>query len=315
MIETVIKQLKSSARPFKEINNFSDQPGLYALFYIGDSFPLENYKHSKNEIIYIGKTLKSQKSRDADTHFKSGKTGSSTLRKTFGSLLHHQFNLTPVPRSQSDIEKKRFAHFKFDNNSEVKLTQWMEENLGLAFYPYPKSASEIDMLETLLINELVPILNIDRKNISNQYYTHIRCLRKEMSEMAYTIKSPVVDPHVKGKYQMNHVLHSNISISTNSIHKYEDIWNQLMPLILQAIKDNKSQNFQLRKEIFDKVGKRKSYSFNLVFSNGRVSNNISGSAVARDLARVLENNKQFKILSLGKEIKLSMWKDFNLVKS
>ena len=38
---------------------------------------------------------------------------------------------------------------------------------------------------------------------------------------------------------------------------------------------------------FSKVGNRKSYSFSLEMAQGRVSNNISGSAVARDLAGVL----------------------------
>lgn len=312
MIEKIIQQLKSNARPFKQINNFSDQPGIYALFYFGNTFPLKDYRHSENEIIYIGKTLKSQKSRDADTHFKSGKTGSSTLRKTFGSLLCNQIDLIPIPRSQSDIDKKRFAHFKFDNISEEKLTKWMETYLGLSFYPYPKSAAEIDMLETLLINELVPILNIDRKNISNQYYTHIRSLRKQMGEKAYsTLKGIVTSPFKEVQPKLR-VSNSNISISTNSIHKYEDIWNQIMPLILQSIRDSKPLTIQLTKEIFDKAGNRKSYSFNLQFRNGRVSNNIGGSAVARDLARVLENNNQFKNFSIKKDIQLRMGNEFTL---
>ena len=312
MTEKIIKQLISTAKPFKEINNFFDQPELYALFYYGDSFPLQDYKHSRNEIIYIGKTLKSQKSRDADTHFKTGKTGSSTIRKTFGCLLHEQFNLIPIPRSQSDIDKKRYAHFKFDNQSEEKLTKWMETNLGLAFYPCPKSAAEIDVLETLLINELIPILNIDRKNISNQYYSHIRSLRKQMGELAYAKVKSIMPLPVKKANQNLSVLNSNISISTNTIHKYEDIWNQTLPLILQSINNNKSLNIQLSKEIFDKAGNRKSYSFTLEFTNGRVTNNIGGSAVARDLARVLENNKQFKTFSNKKDIKLKMGKDFVL---
>lgn len=69
-------------------------------------------------------------------------------------MLHEQFKLHPIPRSQSDIDKKRYAHFKFDLKSEKQLTKWMEENLGLSYFPYAYSAAEIDKLETLLINEL-----------------------------------------------------------------------------------------------------------------------------------------------------------------
>ncbi len=55
-----------------------------------------------------------------------------------------------------------------------------------------------------------------------------------------------------------------------------------------------------------------SYSFNLEFINGIVSNNIDGSAVARDLAKVLENSLEIKkILNLG-HFKIRMDKDFCL---
>jgi|ERR1017187_2687569 hypothetical protein len=310
MIKNVIYHLIKTAKSFQEIKSFSDEPGIYALFFYGKSFPLENYRHSANEILYIGKTLKSQKSRDADTHFKTGKTGSSTLRKTFGSILHQKLKLVPIPRSQSDIEKRRYSHFKFENKSEEKLTNWMIANLGLSFYPYPKSAKEIDDLETSLINELAPILNIDRKNTSNPYYSHIRVLRKQLGNAAYSANKRKKELPVKQRRPAIVVSKPTFSFSTNTIHKYEDIWIKVVPTILDSIENKKLLLLELDKDIFDKVGNRKNYSFNLEFTNGIITNNIKGSAVARDLARVLKNNKKFKLLSKKEHIKFKMGNDF-----
>jgi hypothetical protein len=305
MIEKIIKELKANARPYSEIKSFSNQPGIYAFFFYGKTFPLKNFQCASNDIIYIGKTLKSQKSRDADTHFKTGKTGSSTVRKTFGSLLYEQYKLNAIPRSQSDIEKRRNSHFKFDDKSEKQLTQWMVENLGLSFYPYPKSKEEIDDLETLLINHIVPILNIDRKNTVNIHFSSIRLLRKKLSEIAYANHGIERSNPIKEKLPKVSVVKRK-----DSNIKYEDIWESAKDSIIGAIKNNKELNLQLDKDDFAKVGNRKSYSFNLEFINGKVSNNIGGSAVARDLARVLANNVEFKKLAIGKELKFKMGKDF-----
>ncbi len=84
---------------------------------------------------------------------------------------------------------------------------------------------------------------------------------------------------------------------------YVDLWNQHKPKILSALANaSTKQTIELKEEDFQNVGNRKKYSFNLEFKDGFVSNNIGGSAVARDLARVLENTS---ILSTG-HYKLNM---------
>lgn len=132
---------------------------------------------NKHQIIYIGKTESSREKRDAKTHFASGKTGSSTVRKSVGSLLCVQEVLTPIPRNNSDYKKGRYSHFKFDNESEDIITNWMKENLALSFYEYPESRELIDELETEIIGELKPVLNIDHKNRHNPYKRQIKELR------------------------------------------------------------------------------------------------------------------------------------------
>ena len=235
MNESIIKHFKLTFKKFVEITEFSNEPGIYALFFCGEQFPIPNYQPKCDEIIYIGKTESSQKQRDANTHFADGKTGSSTLRKTFGSLLYTNLNLIPIPRSQSDIDKKRHAHFKFDNKSEKKITNWMSENLGLAFYPYPKSKTEIDLLETNLIKELVPICNIDRKNIVNPFYDHIRSLRKGVGQIAFDSVTVIgkVTTIIERRVPIipNTNRSSNIDIHS---HKYELFWKLQLPFILDS---------------------------------------------------------------------------------
>ncbi len=179
----IIELLKEKETDFLKTKTFSKFPGIYAFFFIGDDFPLLGDSVSKHQIIYIGKTESSQESRDAKTHFTTGKTGSSTFRKSIGSLLCSNENLKPIPRNDIDYKKGRFSHFKFDNQSENKITEWMEKNLALSFYEYPKSKQEIEYLETAIIDELVPILNIS-KNPKNEYCETLQQLRKNCAVMA-----------------------------------------------------------------------------------------------------------------------------------
>jgi len=300
-INKIILHLIRNAKPYKEITEFSDSAGVYAFFFYGSDFPLPDYTPKKGEIIYIGKTESSQKKRDAETHFATGKTGSSTVRKSFGSLLQEKLNLKPIPRGQADIEAGRKSAFKFDVISEKKLTEWMINNLGLSFYEYT-DMSTIEKLETELIHEVVPVINID-KNPDNPYLIDLKKARKKASELAYQgINTGTTNKTKKESHQRIY--------SSANIHKYEDIWSMVIPDIKDAITSLKATEIQLKKEYFNQVGNRKSYSFNLEFRDGRIANNIGGSAVARDLARVMQNDLEIKALFKDKYVKIRMDKYF-----
>lgn len=78
-----------------------------------------------------------------------------------------------------------------------------------------------------------------------------------------------------------------------SFGKYIDLWTKKRSAILEMIANAEEiQSMQLSNEEFKLVGKRADYSFNLEILNGSVSNNIDGSAVARDLAKVLERSNE-----------------------
>jgi hypothetical protein len=181
----IIKNLQEELTPFKAISKFSDKPGIYAVVFIGDIFPLESARNSVQfeQIIYIGKTEDSQLVRDFNTHFKNGKSGSSTLRRTIGAILLNRLALRPVPRSYTEKNERRFTNYRFDAESEEKITHWMNVNLALAYWEYSGNVSELKGIEDKIIDTLKPILNL-KKNRANPWYREIRSLRGRCVKLA-----------------------------------------------------------------------------------------------------------------------------------
>ena len=303
-VDKIIANFISQRKLFSETTDFSDLPGIYAIFtnsgvlpHIPDSIPAD-------KIIYIGKTEKSQRSRDANTHFATGKTGSSTLRRSIGALYREQMELIPIPRGESDIIKGRKSHFKFDAGSEEKITNWMKSQLSLSFYEYPYSKDEIELLETQLIHRLTPILNLS-KNPGNPYKNLISNLRKICGNIAYgaarTGEEVVKEKPVK------------YFTGAGAKGKYVNLWKDVIPGIITALENEQgSDQIQMDRGEFSKVGNRKSYSFSLEMAQGRVSNNISGSAVARDLAGVLTGSSLVMQFLKDGTYKINMDKNFLL---
>lgn len=298
-IDDIIKYINSNRKKYSHIHDFSKEPGIYAIYFHGKSFPISEIKFNPDNPIYIGKTEKSQESRDAKTHFATGKTGSSTVRKTLGSLLREEFNLTSLPRNDSDYENGRFSHFIFSFPGEMKITEWMISNLSLSFYKYPKSKEEIDALETKIIHNLIPPLNIDYKNPGNPFTSIIKNYRKSCATIAIRNSGFI---RKKSDIKSDNSKSSKYSSDSKGTRLYEGIWRNMNPRILEFLMSNKKEiSIQLDSGKFENAGNRKSYSFNLEFTSGKVGNNIGGSAVARDLASVLENLSSISpILKEGK---------------
>ena len=179
---TIIELLKSGLTPFMEIQNFSEKPGIYAIALIGNDFPfpLKTPSLTDGDIIYIGKTNTSAKRRVLKTHFKSGRTGSSTLRRSLGAILRNELTLKPIPRSLVD---GRVRDYKFIIESENKLTEWMINNLTVSFYDFEGGKRLLKELESDIISILKPILNIDG-NAINQNRSLIKELRAKCRELA-----------------------------------------------------------------------------------------------------------------------------------
>lgn len=185
MIDNVIQQLKGEAIPFNSIKSLPKLPGIYALSFFSSNFPLPGYNHTENDILYIGKTESSAESRNLNTHFQSGKSGSSTIRRTLGALLRDLLDLTPVPRNEVDFDAGRTHTYKFDPTSEERLTEWMRSNLGLSFYTYDRSKADICSLESEIIKTIVPPLNL-QSNPGNSFSKLIKEERRITAKLAFS---------------------------------------------------------------------------------------------------------------------------------
>lgn len=306
-IQQLVGKLILSKSPISPNTTYSDLPGIYALFFTGDKFLIEGCKLREHGIIYIGKTLRSQKSRNAQTHFKTGRTGSSTVRKSIGALLSQYEEMIPVIRSQSDVEKNRKSHFKFDDASEEKITKWMKENLAVSFFEYPESPEKIEVLESLLIRFVEPVLNLTNE-FNNPYKPLIQKLRKEKGERAFLSESreTIRENDILEKPKL---VDRSIFSTSRSKNKYVSIWEHYLPQIQKGIHEGKL-SMLLDKAAFFKAGERRSYSFLIKFKDNRVINNIGGSAVARDLVKVLEEKHVHvgnKVIRMGKDFILELY--------
>ena len=96
---------------------------------------------------------------------------------------------------------------------------------------------------------------------------------------------------------------------------YTGIWRCQSVKIRDFLTGEKNkQVIQLDRSDFERAGNRVSsgYTFNLMLKNGRAVNNISGTAVARDLNDYLSDNKLFGKLLKDKEVKINLDSRFQL---
>src|SRR3954466_1065704 len=98
--------------------------------------------------------------------------------------------------------------------------------------------------------------------------------------------------------------------------KYLVTWKKYLPVIRLHIKKslNGDQQFKLNITDFESAGDRgkSGYTFNVALENGKVMNNISGSAVARDLVEALKADDAIKLMLQNKSVKISVGKSFML---
>ena len=120
------------------------------------------------------------------------------------------------------------------------------------------------------------------------------------------------NPIIKNKIERSHKM-TTYYPAAGSQGKYSNIWrNQLLTISEILGSSESSGSIALNAKDFALVGNRKSYSFNLEFDDGIVSNNISGSAVARDLAAVLSTSSSVKSILKTGYFKFQMDKNFTL---
>lgn len=93
-------------------------------------------------------------------------------------------------------------------------------------------------------------------------------------------------------------------------------WKKYLPVIRLHLKKslNEEQSFKLNATDFESAGDRSKagYVFSLALENGKVTNNISSSAVARDLFELLKADEAISGLLKDRSVKISVGKSFAL---
>lgn len=161
------------------------EPGLYAFY--GDDRAwdeLDLEPGFDGQPLYVGKAERSLNGRDVGIHFAAGKTGSSTVRRSLAALLVHELGLVAVPRNL--IKPDGSANFGLDSDSEVRLSNWMEQRLELATWTKPEGAV-LDEIESSVVRQLHPPLNLDKVG---EPRARLRAARKHMADTARAWQPP-----------------------------------------------------------------------------------------------------------------------------
>jgi len=158
------------------------KPGLYAIYgsagtwrLLGLGDPHDNWP------LYVGKAEDSLKSRDLETHFGNGRTGSSTLRRSFAALLHDSLGFCGIPRNPAKPD--HFSNYGLSPAHDAALTLWMRERLELAFWAKPEDCYVLlKKIESQLPVDLSPPLNL--KDVATLWTARVKAARKVMAAEA-----------------------------------------------------------------------------------------------------------------------------------
>lgn len=149
-------------------------PGLYAFY--GDErawADLDLRPTIDGQPLYVGKAERSLNGRDVGTHFSTGKTGSSTVRRSLAALLVSQLGLTAVPRNLARPDGT--ANYSLDAAGDERLSQWMDQRLGLTVWVKPAGVV-LHEVETAVLLRLRPPLNLAKVGEPRERLRHARAV-------------------------------------------------------------------------------------------------------------------------------------------
>jgi hypothetical protein len=157
-----------------------DVAGLYAVY--GDRSVWQDLRLGEppdHRPLYVGKAENSLVSRDLRTHFETGRTGSSTLRRSIAALLHDQLDLHAQPRNTSKPERP--ANYGLPAKDDARLTAWMRSNLRLAVWTR-QGAPSLKDIERAILERLLPPLNLS--GVKTPWTETLKAARHVMADEA-----------------------------------------------------------------------------------------------------------------------------------
>jgi hypothetical protein len=128
--------------------------------------------------LYVGKAETSLASRDLRTHFATGRTGSSTLRRSIAALLVDRLELVACPRNPA--KPGHFANYALEPGGDQRLTEWMLDRLRIAIWASPEC--DLAVVEQAVLRTLEPPLNL--ASVRTPWSTTVSAARRTMATAA-----------------------------------------------------------------------------------------------------------------------------------
>lgn len=156
------------------------RPGLYAVHGgAGVWAELKLGEPPDDRPLYVGKSESSVLARDIRQHFETGRTGSSTLRRSLAALLAPEHHLRAQPRNPA--KPGYFSNYGLEPASDAWLTDWMTRNLELAFW-IPSSPVVLRAVEQRVVAQLQPPLNLE--GVVTPWKRDVSMARRSLADMA-----------------------------------------------------------------------------------------------------------------------------------
>ncbi len=168
----------------ESVASWPSKPGLYAVYGC-----LEVWRTLKlgdppdPRPLYVGKAERSLCSRDVGTHFGfvagggNSITGSSTLRRSLSAMLRTTLGLRGQYRNPAKPERP--SNFGLSRDHDAVLSEWMRANLIATYWEMPRVAIPLTDIETAVIVQLQPPLNI--KHARHQWMEQVKQSRLAMA--------------------------------------------------------------------------------------------------------------------------------------
>ena len=99
--EIIFQELINSAKPIidNDANLQTHVEGMYIYaFFLSENSTLKGFAES-GQLLYLGITERGLEDREINEHLKSGKTGTSSFRRSLGAILKKELKLKAIPRT------------------------------------------------------------------------------------------------------------------------------------------------------------------------------------------------------------------------
>jgi hypothetical protein len=154
------------------------KPGLYAIYGDAVAWSQLGIDADGDGPLYVGKAEDSLVARDLRTHFGDGRTGSSTVRRSFAALLRDELSLRAIPRNLA--RPADFDRYGLSAADDAKLTAWMRSRLAIAVWAGDAEQPLVDV-ETDVLRQWNPPINLVKVA---QPSKRLKALRKGRAEEA-----------------------------------------------------------------------------------------------------------------------------------